>query len=76
MRLDDLQGEGGRNACVEGVAAALEHPHADRGRDPVGARDNAEGSLDFGPCREQARVNEAHGAQNSISVSRKVLPLA
>jgi hypothetical protein len=52
MRFDDLQCEGGRNACVEGVAATLEHPHADRGRDPVGARDNAEGSLDFGPCRE------------------------
>ena len=59
MRLDNLQGEGGRDARVEGVAAALEHPHADRGRDPVGARDDAEGSLDFGPRREQAWIDEA-----------------
>jgi hypothetical protein len=62
MWLDDLQGEGGRNARVEGVAATLQHPHADCCRDPMGARDDAEGSLDFGPRREWAWIDEAHGA--------------
>ena len=48
MRLDDLQREGGRDGGVEGVAAALQHAHADRGRDPVGRRDDAEGAVDLG----------------------------
>jgi hypothetical protein len=52
MRLHDLQDEGGRDSRVKGVAATFEHTHADRCRDPVGARGDAEGPLNFGPRRE------------------------
>ena len=60
MRLDHLQREGGRDAGVEGVAAALQHRHADRGRDPVRRGDDAEGAVDFRTGGEAARIDEAH----------------
>jgi hypothetical protein len=49
MRLHDLQGESRRNASIEGVAAALQNAHADRGGDPMRCRDDAKGALYLGP---------------------------
>ena len=61
MRLDHLQREGGGDAGVEGVAAALQHRHADRGGDPVGRGDDAEGAVDLGPRGERIGIDVAHG---------------
>ena len=55
VRLDDLQREAGRDRGVERVAAALEHRHAGRGREPVRRRDHAEGAAQLGPGRERQR---------------------
>jgi hypothetical protein len=52
MGLHDLEHEGGRDAGVEGVAAALQHRHPDRGAEPVRGRYHTESAEDFGPCRE------------------------
>ena len=54
MRLDHLQRERRGDAGVEGVAAALQHAHADRGGDPVRGGDDAEGAVDLGPRGEGA----------------------
>jgi hypothetical protein len=63
MRLDDLQHEGGRDTRVEGVAAPLEDAHADRGRDPMRRRDDAERAIDLRPRGEGAGVVNAHEDQ-------------
>jgi len=47
MRLDDLQGEGGGDGSVEGVAALFEHAHPDRCGDPMGGGDHPEGADDL-----------------------------
>ena len=60
VRLDHLQRERGRAGGVEGVAAALQDAHADRGRDPVGRGDDAEGALDLGAGGERIRIDEIH----------------
>ena len=55
MRLDNLQGEAGRDRCVEGVAALFQHGHRRGRRKPVGRGRNAE-------CAEQLRARGEHGA--------------
>ena len=60
MRLDDLQGKRGCDSSVESVAAALEHSHAHRRRDPLRAGDDAECPLDLRPRCEQTWVDETH----------------
>ena len=57
---DDLQRESGRDSGVEGVAASLEHTHADRGRDPMGRGHDPERSVDLGSRGEGIRVDVAH----------------
>ena len=52
MRLDHLQYEGHGDARIERVAAALQDAHADRGRDPVRRRNDAERSRDLRARRE------------------------
>ena len=60
MRLDHLQRERGRHRRVEGVAAALQDAHADRGRDPVRGGADAEGAVDLGPRGEGIGIDVAH----------------
>ena len=60
MRLDHLQREGGRHRGIEGIAAVLQHRHADRGRDPVRRGDDAERAVDLGPGGEGIRIDDAH----------------
>ncbi len=60
MRLDDLQGEGGGDAGVEGVAALFQDSHADGGGDPMRRRDHPESALDFRPGGEGIRVDIGH----------------
>ena len=57
MRLDHLQGEGGGNRRVEGIAAAFERRHAHGGADPVRGGDHAEGTFDLGPRGERVRID-------------------
>ncbi len=52
VRLDDLQRQAGRDRRVERVAAALEHRHPGRRREPVRRRDHAERAAQLGPGRE------------------------
>ena len=47
MGLGHLQREGGSDRGVEGVAAALQRRHANRGGNPVCAGDDAERALDL-----------------------------
>jgi hypothetical protein len=47
MGLHHLEHEGGGHAGVEGVAAALQHRHADRGAEPVGRGHDPEGAENF-----------------------------
>jgi hypothetical protein len=56
VRLGDVQSEARGNRGIEGVAAALQHRHADLAGEPVGAGDDAEGAGDFRPSGE-------HGAR-------------
>ena len=60
MRLDHLQRERGRAGRIEGVAAALQNAHADRGRDPVGRGDDPEGAFDLGTGGERIGSDEIH----------------
>ena len=59
VRFDDLQHETGGHRRVGGVAAALEHAHADRGAEPVGARHHAEVAAQVGPGGECRRFHDA-----------------
>ena len=61
MRLDHLQGEGGGDAGIEGVAAFFENAHPDRGGDPVRRGDDAESAFDFRPRGERIGIDIAHG---------------
>jgi hypothetical protein len=67
VRFDDLQGESGGHGSVEGIAAALEHRHPDRRRDPVGGSHHAEVAGQFGPRRH-------HGSHLAGPASRLSLP--
>ena len=53
VRLHHLQREGRGHPGIEGVAAALQHAHADGGADPVRGGDDAEGAVDLGPGGER-----------------------
>ena len=55
--LHHLQDETGGHRRVEGVAAALQHGHSGRRRQPVGRRHHAEGSAQFGACCEHRHLN-------------------
>ena len=61
MRLDDLQGEGGRAGGIEGIAAFFERCHADRRCDPMSRGDNPESAFDFRARRERIGIDVAHG---------------
>ena len=63
MRLDHLQRKRGRDGCIEGVAALLQHCHADRCGDPVRRGDDTESAVDFRACREWVRIDEAHAGE-------------
>ena len=66
VRLDHLKRERGGDRGVERVAAALQRAHADRGRDPVRRRDDAERAVDLGPRGEGIGIDIAcHGSSNS-----------
>src|ERR1044071_1713834 len=52
MRLDYLQREPGCDGCIEGVAAALENAHRDRGGEPMRGGHDPEGAADLGAGRE------------------------
>ncbi len=60
MRFDDLQGEGCRHRGIERIAAPLQNPHADGGRDPMRRRDHAERALDFRPRGEGVGIDIGH----------------
>ena len=60
MRLDHLQREGGGDGGIEGIAAFLQRRHADRGGDPVGRGDHAEGPFDLGPGGERVGIDILH----------------
>jgi hypothetical protein len=64
LRLEDLQHEPRRHAGIEGVAALLEHRHADRGRDPMRRGDDAEGSFDLGAGGEHEGLRFAAAPQD------------
>ncbi len=70
MRLHHLQRERGGDGGVEGVAAAFEHPHRGRGREPVRRGGDAERAADLGTgsegrCAHDARAPTARGASAS-----------
>jgi hypothetical protein len=54
VRLRDMQSEGRRHGCIEGIAAALQHRHADLARQPVRVGNDAERAGDFWSCGEHA----------------------
>ena len=54
VRLHHLQRERRGDACIEGIAAPLQHAHAHRGADPVRGGHHAERAVDLGPGRERA----------------------
>ncbi len=60
MGLDHLEGEGGGDRGIEGIAALLQGRHADCRRDPVGRGDDAEGALDLGARGEGIGIDVAH----------------
>jgi hypothetical protein len=55
VRLDDLQGEPGRDRRVEGVPALFEHGHSGRRGEPVRGRHHPEGPPQLGARREAHR---------------------
>ena len=61
MRLGHLQREGGGHRGIEGVAAALQGAHADRGGDPVGGGDHPESAVDLGAGGEGIGIDVFHG---------------
>src|SRR5262249_42649953 len=69
MRLGHLPRGRGRAGGIECVGALLEDRHADRGRDPVRRRDDAESSLDLGTGRERIWIDVAHGTHNSSATN-------
>ena len=71
VRLDHLQRERGRAGRVEGIAAALQDAHADRGRDPVGRGHHPEGALDLGARGEAVRIDEIHAASGAKAKDRR-----
>jgi hypothetical protein len=60
MRLHDLEGECGRDRGIERIAAPFKDRHADRGGNPVGRGDDAEGAFDLGPGGERIGIDVAH----------------
>jgi hypothetical protein len=66
MRLYDLQCKRSSHRGVEGVAAAFEHSHPNRRRDPMGRRNDAKCALDFGPCGEAVRIDKAHSLTDAF----------
>jgi hypothetical protein len=67
VRLDDLQGETGRDRGVEGVAPLLEDGHAGRRGQPMCGADDAECALDLGPGGEHdERFPLSHDTSGAI----------
>ncbi len=60
MRLDHLQGEGGCDRGVKGVAAPLQDRHADRSGDPMGRGDDAERAFEFRTGGERIWIDVGH----------------
>ena len=65
VRLDDLQGEGGGDRGIEGIAAAFEDAHAHRSGDPVGRSHDAEGAGDLGAGGEGVGIDQFQGAAST-----------
>ena len=75
VRLDDLEGEAGRDGRVEGVAAAFQDPEPDRRGDPMGARDRAERAADLGPGGEAPGHFRRAGRPRSQERRRSFMPV-
>jgi hypothetical protein len=60
MRLDHLQRKGGGHRGIEGIAALLQNPHADRSGDPMGRGDDAKSAFDLGTRGESVWVDIGH----------------
>jgi hypothetical protein len=71
MRLDDLQDEPGRDRCIEGVAAPLEHPHPGLRGEPVRGRDHPEGAAQLGTRRERHARSLRKGALAAVRDERR-----
>ena len=70
VRLDDLEREAGRDRGVERVAAALEHGHAGRRREPVGRRDHPEGAAQLRAGGEGHRLAPLRPARPATPARR------
>ena len=69
VRLDDLEGEAGRDGGIEGIAALLEHRHAGRRREPVRRRDHAEPAAELRASRDRHASGTSHTAPSGGSVN-------
>ena len=70
MRLDDLQRECRRDRRVEGVAALLQHRHADCGRNPMRRRHDAERALDLRTGGKETGIDIGHAGFPSLFAQR------
>ena len=73
MRLDDLQREPGRHRGVERVAAALEHRHPGRRREPVRRGHHAEGAGELRSRREGHPRRDASLARRMTLIDGKAI---
>jgi hypothetical protein len=62
VRLDHLQHHAASHRRIEGIAAALQHPHGGLGGQPVRGRSHAKGAADLGPGGEHGESFQSWGS--------------